>query len=357
MKEDKSILKMKERKNKRIDNQSGFTLIETAIVIVILSLVMLPLFSLIATQSKHDAMRAEEGMNERALAALSIYLKSNGAYPCPADVNLDVIACPSGPADISSGSLPVKELNLPLRAAVNSHGWRYLYTVTGALTNPATFNGTGLIDIVDATPVVIASNMHFVIVNPGYDGKGSSRLDGSAGPACGVIALDSENCDIDNDRFLETDASQLRGNSNDANYYDDVISYTLAREESTFWMAREDAGGGGGLSITSRNAGNIGVGTNAPIEKIHVDSGNILVQSGQVTAQQDITATAGDITATAGNIEATAGNITAGASITAGTNIEATAGNIEATAGNIEATAGSVEAGTRVSAPVFFYAP
>lgn len=356
--------------------EGGFTLIETAIVITILGLVVAPLFSFMGEQRLHEKKRAEEALNERVLASLSLFLKQNGRYPCPARTDVDPSNAAFGAelcggAGITStsgiyiGSLPVKALNLPMRASVNGDGWRFTYAVTQTLTDVATFDGTGVVAIQDENGAAFANNMHFAIVNPGRDGKGSVSLDAVASGIACAAAIDAENCDNNDAIFVEAPLSMLRSDPTGVNYNDDTISYTLARAESTFWMARQGAAGGAsGLSITNRNLGNIGVGIPDPQDKVHVYGGDIRVQAdgatgGNVRVDRDVVADQ-NIRAQA-NITATSGNVTANANVKANTgNIEAVQGNIEAAQGNIEAgqnvTAGNrVQAGNRVIAPAFYY--
>lgn len=279
---------------KKHDKEGGFTLIELSIIIIVLSLIITPLFAMMQAQRKEQEVVQDEAVNERVLAGLSLYLRQNGHYPCPAnpdlgpgDANFGSANCGavhSTPGAAASGTvyigaLPVRDLNLPFKSSANNYGWKYIYAVSGHLTAKATYDGAGLIQVLDdAGNPFVSSFVQFVVVNPGKDGKGASNLfGGSSGTACFNTALDGENCNGDA-KFREA-AFAKRADVDDAGFYDDTISYSLAREESTFWMVRESAGGGGGLDISNRNIGNVGIGTDSPAEKMHISGGNVRVQA------------------------------------------------------------------------------
>jgi type II secretory pathway pseudopilin PulG len=295
-------------RNTQNNMQSGFSLIETAMVILILSFVITPLFALLSQQKKQKEVLEREAVNERVLAGLSLYLRQNGAYPCPALPTLAPGETDFGAQDCSGvtstagvsggqvliGAIPVRDLNLPFRTAANQKNWKYIYAVTENLTAPGTYDGVGRIRIIDeAGAQFTANDVHFVVVDPGYDAKGSYALGGTIGTACGTVALDDENCDEDS-TFREANFAQPN-NPTVAAHYDDTISYTLAREESTMWLVKESAGAGGGLDIANRNVGNVGIGTDAPSEKMHVSGGDVRVEGdgtsgGNVIVEKNITA-------------------------------------------------------------------
>lgn len=264
----------------------GFTLIETAFVVIILSFVITPLYIFLNQQREKDRIQQEEAVQEQILASMALFLKQNARYPCPAtptlapgDPNFGRENCTGG--TIMTGTLPVTAMNLPFRRAANRDSWQYIYAVTSDLTNAATFDNIGEITINDTEDV------HFVIVNPGVDGKGTKNLlsSGALNP-CSGPADDEENCN-NNDTFLEADI-QTNGGPADPGYYDDKLIYTQSMSESSFWLVRQ--GPQGGLSISNRNEGNIGIGTNNPTQRLEVQGGNMRIEGGNVQVRKDISA-------------------------------------------------------------------
>jgi type II secretory pathway pseudopilin PulG len=282
----------------------GFTLVELAIVFMIVGVVFLPLVAVIVQIDMDKKAEANVDRNDRAVAAINFYLKRMGRYPCPADpklapdhVNFGAEACTpvTGPfpGDVRIGALPTKTLGLPYHAAVNEDDWKHIYAVTDLLTDVALFDGTGDITI-EYTAGEQLENVHFLIVNPGKDGKGVWTLYGdsygASGLACGAAA-DSENCNGDAvfiDLALKTDMDSPTA----AGYYDDILSYHVVSQKNDFWVPRKNAGAQGRVEIMNRVMGNVGFGVDSPKKKLEVDGGDTLVRGasngGEVKASAGI---------------------------------------------------------------------
>lgn len=290
-------------KNKK---ERGFSLIEVAVIIIILSLVITPLFALLNKQRKQDTVKQDVEKFERALGALALFLRENARYPCPADESIaqgsanfgqencslgTVTGIPAANGNVIIGTLPIKTLNLSYRDAVNSNDWKYIYAITEDLTRVADYDGIGAIEVVDGSDIdIIGKPAHFVIVDPGEDGKGTSNLFGSdsdihafgACPASGTRPLDSENCDNDA-QFRDADFA-MKFPATHHTYYDDAIVYTLTRSETTMWMVKENTSdtSAAALDIVNRNIGNVGIGTAAPNAKLHISGGNVRIQGEEI---------------------------------------------------------------------------
>ena len=312
-------------------NQTGFTLLEAAIIITVLSLIMAPFFGYLANRhSKRELVKQEEA-HKQITAALAVFVAENNRYPCPADPALPIdntafgfeVACAG--TGVVQGALPVRTLRLPASAAFNRYGWQYMYAVdqeeAGRLKSASpleiivqldvndngilgeTSPGTNDDDITDTNSDGIPDSPNlfvpFMIVNPGKDGKGSRNDNGGATPlvACGTTAFDSENCD-GNTLFYDLKPSP-QNNTALAAHYDDTLIYSLAREESTFWQVDSTIDNNGTANISTRAGGGVGIGVATPNAgtKLHINNGNLRVNgdttnaTDRVNVMQDVNTT------------------------------------------------------------------
>ena len=270
-------------------NNSGFTLIETSILIIMISLILVPLFGYMTQIRLQEKAIAEEAEMDTILAAIAKFLKENNRYPCPASLNAAKgtaaygnESCGIGGPGISSrGGLPTQQLGLSQDYVTNNYDWKYIYAVQADQAVTGTYDSTER-DLVINFEGGGSTTSAFVVINPGADGKGSRNANGSAGPACGgSAAKDAENCDNDITSF-DGFNSKLN-NINDADYFDDTVSYAVAREESTHWKTRDSTSGN--LDISIRKPGGVSIGidgtTGAPADpganKLLVKGGNIRI--------------------------------------------------------------------------------
>lgn len=179
---------------------------------------------------------------------------------------------------------------------LDGYGNKLTYAVTKELTAAPTFDeNRGAIVVVDEFTIVDgpffaslipsqARMAHYVIVSHGADGKGAYSRDGTVSDVCITVSAgpppppppppptpdyadQEENCDIAS--TAEMDAafiSALYNTTNDQYYDDQIIIGDLSTAET--WSQSGDG-------ITSLNEGNVGVGTEEPEEKLHVNNGNL----------------------------------------------------------------------------------
>lgn len=300
-----------------LKDNKGFTLFEIAIVLIILGFIFVPIFAITAQKQLDDQSVEEDNGRKQAVAAINFYLKQNGGYPCPAPMALapDTIGFGVGSVcgavgGVGMGALPVTTLGLPFHAAVNQHGWKYIYAVTSDLqfgVGPG-FNGVGAIQVNGLSgPASAVTGVHFVVVDPGKDGKGSFSLDGTVSSVACAGALDTENCNGNDGVFLDAGIADVADPSSAA-YYDDVIQYSHVNEKTDFWVMK-NSDTNGDIEISNRSLGNVGFGTTAPTQRVDV-AGNVVLettpggQGGQIEVEGDIivtdTLTADQITAGGG---------------------------------------------------------
>jgi prepilin-type N-terminal cleavage/methylation domain-containing protein len=241
----------------KYNSSSGFTLIEIAIVMIIIGILIAGITSMFMAQIKKQNI--EETLNKISVIdeAVQTYARVNGRYPCAAafdappdganaggqvfgvEVDCAVAAVAGetvaeasdrgGPfGDIRIGAVPTRTLNIPDQYAFDAWGRRITYAVTETLVNNATFDTTlGGISIVDSdappnSVIQPPNSAHYYIVSHGESGDGAVPRSGGVRLGCNPADLDSENCN-DDSVFVETLIS-----SDNANFYDDLTTRQIA---------------------------------------------------------------------------------------------------------------------------------
>lgn len=240
------------KKNKKNQLDSGFTLIEMALVMVIGGVLLSFMGSALLTYLKKSQIDKTEYRMEAIKEALSQYLNVNRRYPCPARRDVAPgesvtrtfaveasVACTgtlSGTVQTNAtdpltervriGSVPTRSLNLPDEMALDGWGNRFTYAVTinqASLTGAGSQyrNDGGALRIADSTGTVFVNNAHYVIFSHGSTGEGAYNLDGNLILPCNSGALDNENCN-DTRLFMTT---LLNSEADIGDFYDDYIYY------------------------------------------------------------------------------------------------------------------------------------
>ncbi len=212
--------------------QRGFTLIEIAIVMVILGVILTPAAALYHQYRVNKDWESVKDDLREISNSIGLYRSIYGRYPVPSATNsapgdtgygfeVDpalipaVGTCANGLCmyqnaasgrNVLIGSLPYKTLNLQETQSIDSGKNRYTYAVTLVLTDNTSFDlsagGIGVFDSMNPAESLVspAGSAHFVVLSHGSNGAGAYSRSGSIGAPCtsGTV-LEQENCDADSD--------------------------------------------------------------------------------------------------------------------------------------------------------------
>ena len=154
---------------KRRDGQHGFTLIEMAVVMLVMALLLGGMLLPLSERAKSDRYKTTEQALQEAKEALMGYAISNVRLPCP-DTNMngsENAPCVAG----AEGDLPYVTLgiarndawNNPLRYRVDPN-----YAIT--ITNPLPAANGYLVRNLEAAPVTLATDPAAIIFSYGENG-------------------------------------------------------------------------------------------------------------------------------------------------------------------------------------------
>lgn len=209
-------------------NQTGFTLVEMAVVLLILSLLA---GSLTVGLSSHLARRAEAATDEalsEAHDALLGYVVRKGFFPCPARSATD------GAEDRDAGNCK-KTVGLLPWASLGIHGvdgWahRLRYAVTDTYTRPISSMDDGKIEIVtrnlDGAELKLTTEggkTPVVILSHGPNGLGATDQDGNPLMAPLTGSDEAKNAGGDGKLFYSRTLSENPGASGGA--FDDRVTW------------------------------------------------------------------------------------------------------------------------------------
>ncbi len=192
-------------------SQQGFSLIEMAFVLVIITLLLGGLFVPLTTQVEQKRIAETQKMLEEAKEALLGFAVANGRLPCP-DTNNDGLEHLCGSGTESEGNLPWATLGV---GAADAWGNRLHYRVTNAFTMKFPLSTNGTLNVCSAAGcgagTIIAQKVPAVVLSYGKNGYGSINANRAAGdtttipcPAGGCSADESENQNGDNNFVSRT---------------------------------------------------------------------------------------------------------------------------------------------------------
>lgn len=249
--------------NIKPNTQSGFSLIQLSIVIIIASIGLAAAAKLATVQFQQDREerlnKSFEDINDLLLGhytGFETQYDLNGKaeqiqkkrLPCPARRNLAFDhpdfgkeACNNNVTIIESdvidptnssrklrvmiGALPVKELTLSTEDAFDVFGGQLIYAVSENMTDASNFGRSDMAVIQrrDIDGVSLGLNLPFIVVSAGETGRGTYNKAGALIAPCPTSGNDSENCDNNDIVFLDADIAESETNAN--NFFDDRIGY------------------------------------------------------------------------------------------------------------------------------------
>ena len=286
------------RSHSRKSHQAGFSLIEVAIGLLVLSILLLPLIRMYSMEVAAEKTARNQTSAESAAIALTKYALLHGHYPFPArpsdilgsanfghsavkpgsgwpdcqsggtldgDVCSTVLNTVSG-ASVLIGVLPFAELNVPFTSVLDANKNMLTYAVTEDLTANATYSElAGAIIVLDRNGVPLYSTgarSHFVVAGHGNDGRGAFGLNGIRNSTCNIASSqDFENCNKDGTFRSNLIPGTVDIQINDTSGNQHFDDYVKERNSSAsgIWSYLPDPGTTD-LSINDRMGGNVATG-------------------------------------------------------------------------------------------------
>lgn len=228
---------------------SGFTLVETAMVMLILGLM---LAGAVVAIKQWEVRRYMDEVDRRVgiiNEALIDYVQVHSRFPCVASANIPrndpeygkstdcAASAVGGTVSVQNpdrgnravriGAVPVRELNISNEYIADPKGHLFTYAVTEVLVTGTFDNSLGAIDIIDenGTSVLTPEGAGlYVVLSHGRDGRGAYYYDGASltSTCTTALGMDQENCD--NDYTFR--AAQYNTAVSSPDYFDDRISYS-----------------------------------------------------------------------------------------------------------------------------------
>lgn len=231
-------------------SRRGFTLIELAMVLVLVSL--MTGFALQATQGSGDLECYASTRTQMAAIhkAMDQFVSSHNRYPAPAGSGLGVtdpnvgreyVGGSIANAGLYFGALPFQALGLPSSYAADCWGNKFTYIVTQALVDSTNFtdsNISGSITVYSgslATHSTITTSGAYAVISHGAEALGAFKRNYIGAPdhtLCNVkqasgaiLRIDKENCDTNNNVIYVAPFNNGNGADLNPSFFDDLVLY------------------------------------------------------------------------------------------------------------------------------------
>ncbi len=291
--------------------QAGLSLLETAIGLIIVGLIVLPLMHMHKINMAKKAFLGTSGNISKIIDGINqYYVSGNGAYPCPADLSLKEgdtgygfaktcdltsielcsnatwfstgggICKTSDTADaVIIGGVPFASLRMPQEDSYDFWKNKYIYAVTFRqtdVTSYSTNNGSVRVRYMDSsgTPALSSVQYDIFIFSTGESGVGGYTKNGFPLVACGtdLERNEFENCDFD-DTFFALDFgiggvkvsaySTVLNGSTPEPFFDDITGMQQYMQTNT-WFQHEDNPLYTDIDFVLTKATKVGIGTSEP---------------------------------------------------------------------------------------------
>ncbi len=225
----------------------GFTLVETAFLIIIGSSVLTAILTNLNSYIQEQKYKATQEKMAMIDESIKRYLEEKKRLPCIASFASSVDSatfgiemstpddegCPPPPMPVGItrtpdnnvyiGMAPVRTLNLPDEFALDGWGSRITYAVTITRSRQASYeSNSGAIRVFgnnDVTP--LATGVDYILISHGSKNTGSYTISGSERGTCPASTLETENCDRDS-IFRKALFVNINGSSEN---FDDLVVY------------------------------------------------------------------------------------------------------------------------------------
>lgn len=331
---------MRKNLKKSTGCESGYSLIQICIGLLVIGLLGAPVMTLWSLREKEKRYTETSANIDGAISQIQGFVKRNGYYPCPASMTADRddttptpgfeygeptdCAAPTPPAppnplnavapgnclngicieqsvrtDITNrrvivGTVPFRVLQMDEPKTYDGYKGRLVYAVTENLTNPGTYDETtGGIAVHDEAG---NSLVHmdggstdgagaFVILSHGPTRVGAYNSNGFLMQPCAGASLDVENC---NTGFQTGNAASpdslyiaaSQSNTAGVGFFDDFINFFSETAEPRWkYNATDDEG------IETIPGNRVGIGTTAPTAELEVRSASAAQNSMRVYGQ------------------------------------------------------------------------
>ena len=236
------------------NTESGFSLIQLMIVIIIVSIGLVAAARLAQVKFQEDReielSDSFENINELLLAYYTGVDETNAPIkrlPCPArrdlainDPNFGAEDCAAAQIVSSNvphpdtagtnlrvmiGALPVRELSIATEDGFDVFGGQLLYAVSENLTSDTNFlrHDMSAVQRLNDNGTLVGLPLPFIVISMGDTGRGTYNTGGALLEACPdeAVSREGENCDGDA-VFLDAFITEKDG---DVNFYDDRVSF------------------------------------------------------------------------------------------------------------------------------------